>query len=40
MPNSTRALPDALALTERSRKFYNGTYTWDSEGFTDDLGGE
>lgn len=32
-------LPAGVALTERSRKFYDGTYTWDSEGFTDDDGG-
>ena len=31
--------PD-IALTERSRKFYDGTYKWDSEGFTDDDGGK
>lgn len=33
-------LPAAEALSERSRKFYDGTYSWDSEGFTDDLGGK
>ncbi|KAL6707351.1 hypothetical protein ACN47E_004130 [Coniothyrium glycines] len=27
-----------VELTERSRKFYQGTYTWDTEGFTDDCG--
>ncbi|EUC49741.1 hypothetical protein COCMIDRAFT_83840 [Bipolaris oryzae ATCC 44560] len=31
-------LPSADSITERSRKFYDGTYTWDSEGFTDDMG--
>jgi hypothetical protein len=25
-------------ITERSRKFYDGTYKWDSEGFTDETG--
>ncbi|KAI4668570.1 uncharacterized protein J4E78_002397 [Alternaria triticimaculans] len=31
-------LPDDVALSEHSRKFYDGTYKWDSEGFTDDAG--
>ncbi|KAF1839771.1 hypothetical protein BDW02DRAFT_563822 [Decorospora gaudefroyi] len=31
-------LPPNIAITKRSRKFYDGTYTWDSEGFTDDHG--
>ncbi|EUC39295.1 hypothetical protein COCCADRAFT_80892, partial [Bipolaris zeicola 26-R-13] len=31
-------LPSADSITERSRKFYDGTYTWDSDGFTDDMG--
>ncbi|KAJ4384719.1 hypothetical protein N0V86_000321 [Didymella sp. IMI 355093] len=26
------------AITERSRKFYDGTYQWDSDGFTDEHG--
>ena len=32
--------PVDTALSERSRKFYDGTYQWDSEGFTDDTGGK
>ena len=31
-------LPADVALTEYSRKFYDGTYKWDSEGFTDETG--
>ncbi|KAF1365148.1 hypothetical protein EJ07DRAFT_171054 [Lizonia empirigonia] len=31
-------LPADLAITERSRAFYDGTYKWDSVGFTDDKG--
>ncbi|KAI4955590.1 hypothetical protein J4E91_001451 [Alternaria rosae] len=31
-------LPDHIALSEHSRRFYDGTYKWDSEGFTDDVG--
>ncbi|KAI4930505.1 uncharacterized protein J4E92_004337 [Alternaria infectoria] len=31
-------LPVDVALSEHSRKFYDGTYKWDSEGFTDDAG--
>lgn len=33
-------LPADLAITERSRAFYNGTYKWNSDGFTDDHGGK
>lgn len=33
-------LPSDLAITDRSRKFYDGTYTWDSDGFTDEHGGK
>lgn len=33
-------LPADLAITERSRAFYDGTYEWDSVGFTDDKGGK
>lgn len=33
-------LPADLAITERSRKFYDGTYKWDSDGFTDEHGGK
>jgi hypothetical protein len=33
-------LPANVALTDRSRKFYEGTYKWDSDGFTDDIGGK
>ncbi|KAL1595637.1 hypothetical protein SLS59_008275 [Nothophoma quercina] len=32
------SLPADLAITERSRKFYDGTYTWDANGFTDEHG--
>ncbi|KAJ4412599.1 hypothetical protein N0V91_000357 [Didymella pomorum] len=35
---STGPLPAELAITERSRKFYDGTYQWDLDGFTDELG--
>lgn len=28
------------ALTKRSRKFYDGTFRWDSDGFMDDNGGK
>ncbi|KAH6873122.1 hypothetical protein BKA58DRAFT_161038 [Alternaria rosae] len=31
-------LPNHIALSEHSRRFYDGTYKWDSEGFTDDVG--
>ncbi|OAL54983.1 hypothetical protein IQ07DRAFT_282860 [Pyrenochaeta sp. DS3sAY3a] len=31
-------LPADLEISERSRKFYDGTYKWDSEGFTDSDG--
>ncbi|KAF1923580.1 uncharacterized protein M421DRAFT_9531 [Didymella exigua CBS 183.55] len=33
-----RPLPADLAITERSRKFYDGTYKWDSDGFYDEHG--
>lgn len=33
-------LPVDIELTERSRKFYDGTYKWDSEGFTGEDGGK
>ncbi|KAF1843816.1 uncharacterized protein K460DRAFT_408138 [Cucurbitaria berberidis CBS 394.84] len=41
MPSSTSKsmiLPVDVALTKRSRKFYDGTYKWNSEGFTDEHG--
>ncbi|EMD68644.1 hypothetical protein COCSADRAFT_80711 [Bipolaris sorokiniana ND90Pr] len=31
-------LPSADSITDRSRKFYDGTYTWDSDGFIDGMG--
>ncbi|QRD01236.1 hypothetical protein JI435_157230, partial [Parastagonospora nodorum SN15] len=31
-------LPATLAITARSRKFYDGTYTMTSDGFTDEAG--
>ncbi|KAJ4984759.1 hypothetical protein SVAN01_09717 [Stagonosporopsis vannaccii] len=31
-------LPANLAIADRSRKFYDGTYDWDSQGFTDEHG--
>ena len=34
------ALPGAQSLSNRSRKFYDGTYKWDSDGFVDDKGGK
>lgn len=34
------SLSAAEALSERSRKFYDGTYSWNSEGFIDDVGGK
>ena len=37
--SSIRPLPVDFAITERSRRFYDGTYKWDSDGFTDDNGG-
>jgi hypothetical protein len=33
-------LPANVALSERSQKFYDGTYKWNAEGFTDDNGGK
>lgn len=33
-------LPSADSITDRSRKFYDGTYTWDSDGFIDGMGGK
>lgn len=33
-------LPANLAITTRSRKFYDGTFTMVSDGFTDEAGGE
>jgi hypothetical protein len=33
-------LPANLAITARSRKFYDGTYTMTSDGFTDEAGGK
>ncbi|CAO2656226.1 Nn.00g050290.m01.CDS01 [Neocucurbitaria sp. VM-36] len=36
--NRTMLLSDNTALTKRSRKFYDGTYKWDAEGFVDDNG--
>ncbi|KAJ8109881.1 hypothetical protein OPT61_g7135 [Boeremia exigua] len=38
MVASARLLPADLAISDRSRKFYDGTYTWDSDGFTDEHG--
>ncbi|KAJ4321552.1 hypothetical protein N0V94_002873 [Neodidymelliopsis sp. IMI 364377] len=38
-PEARARLPNDIALTERSRKFYDGTYKWDSDGFTDEHGG-
>jgi hypothetical protein len=38
--SSARPLPADLAITERSRRFYDGTYRWDSDGFTDEQGGK
>jgi hypothetical protein len=32
-------LPDDIDISERSRRFYDGTYTLTSEGFVDGLGG-
>jgi hypothetical protein len=32
-------LPDDIDISERSRKFYDGTYTLRSEGFVDEVGG-
>ncbi len=32
-------LPHDIAITERSRKFYTDVYEWDSEGYTDEHGG-
>lgn len=37
---SGQVLPPDLAITARSRKFYDGTYRWDSDGFTDEHGGK
>lgn len=37
---SLSSLPADLAITARSRKFYDGTYKWDSDGFTDEHGGK
>lgn len=36
---SQPALPADLEISPRSRKFYDGTYKWDSDGFTDERGG-
>jgi hypothetical protein len=33
-------LPDDIEISERSRKFYDGTYTLTSDGFTDEAGGD
>jgi len=33
-------LPADLAISDYSRNFYDGTYKWNSEGFTDDNGGK
>ncbi|USP73289.1 uncharacterized protein yc1106_00563 [Curvularia clavata] len=32
------SLPSSRSLSKRSRKFYDGTYKWDSDGFVDDKG--
>jgi hypothetical protein len=32
-------LPDDIDISERSRKFYDGTYTLTSDGFIDEVGG-
>jgi hypothetical protein len=33
-------LPHDIDISERSRKFYDGTYTLKGDGFVDELGGE
>jgi len=33
-------LPADMDITERSRKFYDGTYKLVADGFTDELGGK
>jgi hypothetical protein len=38
-PAPRMLLPDDIAISERSRKFYNGTYTLTSDGFADEHGG-
>ncbi|KAF3005091.1 hypothetical protein E8E13_009865 [Curvularia kusanoi] len=35
---SANRLPPDLPISDRSRKFYDGTYKWDSDGFTDEHG--
>ncbi|KAH6637475.1 hypothetical protein C7974DRAFT_470394 [Boeremia exigua] len=35
---SAYRLPDDLAVSDRSRKFYDGTYKWNAQGFTDEHG--
>jgi hypothetical protein len=32
-------LPDDIDISERSRKFYDGTYTFKWDGFVDEHGG-
>lgn len=33
-------MPNVKDLSNRSRKFYDGTYKWNSDGFVDDKGGK
>lgn len=33
-------LPADLPISEYSRKFYDGTYKWSEEGFTNEKGGK
>jgi hypothetical protein len=40
MINKRVLLPGGHALTDRSRKFYDGTYTLVSDGFIDEMGGK
>jgi hypothetical protein len=39
IPAPRMILPDDIGISERSRKFYNGTYTLTSNGFIDEHGG-
>ncbi|EFQ86032.1 hypothetical protein PTT_18847 [Pyrenophora teres f. teres 0-1] len=38
--SQTTPLPADVAISEYSRKFYDGTYKWTSEGFIDENGGK
>jgi hypothetical protein len=40
MAKKRMSLPANIALTDRSRKFYDGTYTLVSDGFKDEKGGK